>query len=87
MPIPDQKPLHHNPVQDALRAIQAASNTTGLTNDWRRDEEHDSHVLRELRHLRAEVAELRRTLLPSASGLILGAQAAAEFRRITRSPT
>ncbi len=77
MPTPDQKPpergagASHRAILDALEA------------DMRQAD--DRAVLRELINVRAEIAELRRALLPSTSGLILGADAAAEFRRITRN--
>lgn len=48
---------------------------------------HESHVLEELRLLRAEVAELRRALLPGSSPLILGAQAASAYHRLISCPT
>lgn len=85
MPTPDQKPPQSDPLHDAKTFRERALHRLAQHATPYEQPEEDSRVLREVRHLRAEVAELRRALLPDPSGLIVGAEAAAEFRRLTRS--
>lgn len=77
MPVPSDK-THASSDRNAriMRALHASDDEDYFTR---------RQVLHELRQLRAEVAELSRALLPGTSPLILGAEAAAEFRRITGS--